>query len=138
MSDKGLLKKSLISAQDAILFILISHPKTYQLINKILPVWNKENNCPTTLGVFTHTLIFFIANLVLMYKSDLDFGLKIKYSFWGTLLYFLISNKETYKLVNKVYSVASDSGCPNINGIILHAIVYFIALVGVMYFPADN
>lgn len=130
-------KKLMISLEDSAMFIVLSHPKTYQLLNRILPAYDDEKKCPTAIGFFTVCVLFFSLNYLFMNlkKSNLSNGLMLKYSFWGTLMYFLIANKETYKLVNNVLPVANDEGCPNRMGLLAHGIVYFLSLVGIMYFP---
>jgi len=136
----SLQKKAFISFQDAIMFIIVTHPIFYNMTNKLVTTYDNVSNCPTTTGVFLHAVLFFVLNYVFMKiaKSNLSNGLMLKYSFYGTILYFLISNKETYKLVNKVINVSSLSGCPTNKGILVHACVYFAVLLGVMYFPNDK
>lgn len=139
---KTLANKTRISLSVALLFIIVSHPQVAKLLNNVLPVWDNEMQCKTNLGIFVHTLLFFILNMGQMMIGDmnnekLSVGLKIKYSFWSTLMFFVLSNEETYILMNNLYPVAGDSGCPNKTGIIIHAIIYFILLIGVMYLPPD-
>lgn len=139
---KTLVDKARISLSVAILFIIVSHPEVAKLLNNVLPVWNNQMQCKTNFGVFIHTLLFFLLNIGQMLIGDknnerLSLGLKVKYSFWSTLMFFVLSNEQTYKLMNNLYSVAGDSGCPNDVGIIIHSVVYFLLLVGVMYLPPD-
>jgi hypothetical protein len=55
-------KKAKCAFYLALIFFLISNPKTYQFIHKLIgPVISISDNagCPTTLGLFIATLIFF-------------------------------------------------------------------------------
>ena len=126
----------------AIIFIAASHPKIYSLITTDLV---GLNNCPTAIGHFTQTLIFFVLSLILMviinlFKSEnkKTFGLMIKYSFYGTLIFYLISNKEIYKLTGDTLgsNIAKD-GCATTWGVLLHAFVFMLVKFGVMFLPKD-
>lgn len=68
-------------------------------------------------------------------------ALKAKYSFYSTLVFFLIANPETYKLMQRVLggfiSIASDSGCPTPYGFFLHTLLFFLVLWAIMLFPRD-
>lgn len=56
-------------------------------------------------------------------KSD---ALKAKYSFQSALLFFLIANPATFKLMKRLLGgwVASDTGCPSGAGLLLHSLVF--------------
>lgn len=60
-------------------------------------------------------------------KSD---WFKAKYSLQSAVLFFLIANPETFKLVKSLFGnwVASDSGCPTQAGVFLHALVYALVV----------
>jgi len=70
----------------------------------------------------------------------LPLGLKAKYSFYSTLVFFLIANPETYKvtqmLFGSFFTVATGS-CPTPGGLFLHSILFFLVLLGLMLFPRD-
>ena len=137
-------EKVIYSAVSALFFILVSLPDTYRRTNKIATTIN--GNCPTPIGKFIHTAVFFILNFVMMkisssYKGDgqqLDNALIAKYSFYGALMFFLISSSDTYKLTGSLLGLGSQDGCPNLGGIIVHGLVFATALVLIMYFPKDN
>lgn len=70
-----------------------------------------------------------------------NLGLKAKYSFYSTLVFFLVANPETFKLTQRLLgglvSMASDSGCPTAYGFFLHSLLFFLILWGMMLFPRD-
>jgi hypothetical protein len=73
--------------------------------------------------------------------AELNLALKAKYSFYSTLIFFLIANPETYKLMQQLLgrflTIATDSGCPTPVGFFLHTILFFLVLWGLMLFPRD-
>ena len=77
-----------------------------------------------------------------MGAGDMNIGLKVKYSFYSALVYFLVANPETYKmtawLFQNLFTVASPGGCPTTAGFFLHTVVFFIVMVGLMMFPRDK
>jgi len=68
-------------------------------------------------------------------------ALKAKYSFYSTLVFFLVANPETFKLTQRVFggflSIASAQGAPTPYGFFLHTFVFFLVLWGLMMFPRD-
>jgi len=68
----------------------------------------------------------------------LSFGLKVKYSLYSALIFFLIANPITYKVVNSILPGVASNGCPTPFGLVLHTIVFFLALLGVMMLPKDK
>ena len=68
----------------------------------------------------------------------LSFGLKVKYSLYSALLFFLVANPVTFRAVNSVVPGVAVGGCPTAIGMILHTIVFFVALVGLMMLPKDK
>jgi hypothetical protein len=70
-----------------------------------------------------------------------NFALKAKYAFYSTLVFFLIANPETYKLMQRAlggfFTVASDTGCPSTYGFFFHTLLFFFVLWGLMLFPRD-
>ncbi len=72
----------------------------------------------------------------------MNIALKAKYSFYSALVFFLVANPETYKVIQKVLGgvlgeIASSSGCPTSLGLFLHTIVFFIVIFALMMFPRD-
>ena len=74
--------------------------------------------------------------------ADLNIGLKMKYSFYSALVFFLVANPETYILSQMLFgryvSIASTSGCPTTLGFFMHTFVFFIVMCALMMFPRDK
>jgi hypothetical protein len=68
----------------------------------------------------------------------LSFGLKVKYSLYSALLFFLVANPVTFRVVNSVFPGVAVGGCPTAFGMVLHTFVFFVALVGLMMLPKDK
>ena len=63
--------------------------------------------------------------------------LKMKYSFYSTLVFFLVANPETYKIVNWILSgfvgsIANSVGCPTPAGLFIHSILFFVVIFALM------
>ena len=67
--------------------------------------------------------------------------MKAKYALYTTLIFFLLANPETYKLMQKLVgawvTVASEGGCPTPSGFFLHAGLFFLVLWSFMLLPRD-
>ena len=67
--------------------------------------------------------------------------LKAKYAFYSTLVFFLVANPETFKLMQRslgfLATIASESGCPTPVGFFIHTFLFFLILWGLMLFPRD-
>jgi len=74
-------------------------------------------------------------------KYQVNYALKAKYSAYTTLIFFLIANPETYKLLQKFLGgwveLSSPGGCPTPTGFFLHTALFFIVLWSFMLFPRD-
>ena len=61
--------------------------------------------------------------------SDMD---KWRWTIYTTILFLIIVNPMTYKFVQKLLGsfvkVADASGCPTMNGILVHAVVFTLLL----------
>ena len=154
MSTKPLSKKIYYSLLGASVFFIISHPQVYGVVDNLFrpfvgQVWDGVTNCPTLTGHFVHTVAFFIVMYVLLamlnYFKPLDeqksTGLLVKYSIFSTLLFFLLSNDNTYSFVDNLSSnfglnVAND-GCPTGTGISVHTIVFFLIKFALMHLPKE-
>ena len=77
-----------------------------------------------------------------MSSPTVNVGLKAKYSFYSTLIFFLVANPETYKMTQKVlgrfFFIADQSGSPSAAGFFFHTLVFFLVLWGAMLFPKDS
>ncbi len=137
-----LQQKLWISAGSAFLFTLINLPQTYQLTDKLLPLdlYNKSTNCPTNIGLVVHAIVFFVLTFFSMGNPLENTFVKLKHTIYGTLIFFLISSPAVFAVVGSLLGneFADANGCPTLQGVVLHAIVYFLALVGVMYLPESN
>lgn len=134
-----LQKKSMISAQSALLFVLVSLPATYRLTDRVLPysTFDYASGCPTPAGILTHTVVFYLLTYLSMGMNKSSVATKVKHSLYATLIFFLVSNPATYALVGSVLggAFADANGCATVNGVLLHGVVYFALLVAVMYLP---
>lgn len=76
-----------------------------------------------------------------VYVSGPNMALKAKYAAYTTLIFFLMANPETYKLLQKFLggwvSIASDGGCPTPTGFFLQTALFFVILWSFMLFPRD-
>lgn len=69
--------------------------------------------------------------------GDLSTGLKVKFSLYSTLLFFLVANPVTYKFMNSLIGGVAVAGCPTAFGFILHSVVFFLLSYAIMTLPAD-
>ena len=65
-------------------------------------------------------------------------GLKFKYSLYSTLAFFLVANPITFKFVNSFIPGVAINGCPTAFGFVLHSLVFFGVLYGLMSLPKDQ
>lgn len=67
-------------------------------------------------------------------KSELD---KARYSLYSALVFLLIASPPMFKLVNmvlgKLVPIASSAGCPTTAGLLLHTVVFFFIIFGLMH-----
>ena len=64
-------------------------------------------------------------------KSQRD---KLMISVISAVVFFIVANPETFKLVRGVVGswVATPTGCPSMTGLVLHAVVFMLAVWGMM------
>lgn len=143
--DKMLKTKLYYSAIAALIFVAVSLPQVYSVTDMAIDTYNPSTNCPSPLGKFLHSGVFCIILFLIMkimnggMKGALSNGLMAKYSFYSTLVFFLLSSSDSYMLTNSVIGGLSNQlGCPTTSGIIVHALVYLVVLTLVMYFPKDE
>ena len=74
--------------------------------------------------------------------ADLDEAQKWIIGLYCGLLFLLIASPFMYKLTNKLTKLvgwtSSVNGCPNIGGLILHAVVFVILIRVIMLIPKPN
>lgn len=69
--------------------------------------------------------------------GELSTGLKVKFSLYSTLLFFLVANPVTYRFMNSIIGGVAVSGCPTAFGLILHSVVFFALSYAIMTLPPD-
>jgi hypothetical protein len=66
----NILLKAKYSFYSALVFFLVANPETYTIVQRFLGPWlgtlASTSGCPTPLGLFFHTLLFFVVILSLM------------------------------------------------------------------------
>lgn len=71
----------------------------------------------------------------------MNIGLKAKYSFYSALVFFLVANPETYKVINSLLggfvTILNDCGCITPIGLFIQTIIFFTVMLGLMMFPRD-
>jgi len=67
--------------------------------------------------------------------------LKVKYSFYSTLVFFVFANPETFRILNSMIGqwlpITQSSGVPTAPGFFLQAGLFFLTMMGLMMLPAD-
>jgi hypothetical protein len=69
--------------------------------------------------------------------GELSTGLKVKFSLYSTLLFFLVANPVTYRFMNSIIGGVAVAGCPTAFGFILHSLVFFGLSYAIMTLPPD-
>lgn len=130
-----------ISVYSGILFALINLPVTYSFTSQNVKSGIVDaSGCPTPKGILIHTIVFLGLSFLTMGNPLEDTMLKVKYSIYGSLLFFLFSNPVMYSITSQLTNgaTASQSGCQTNIGVLVHTVVYAAALLGVMYLPPDR
>lgn len=118
-------EKATIAAVPAVLFGLLNSQFSYQLTNAI-GLSTQQGGCPTPVGTVLHTVVFFIITYLLMGRSG-SRKQKADRALTSSLIFFALASPTMYALTG------SPGGCPNMRAVLLHTVVYFLALIGVMY-----
>lgn len=112
-------------------FVLASLPYAYGKTNVYL---SNDGDCPTYKSKLLHTLAFFALSLLVMKymgSNDKTLELMIRHSVYASLLFFFLSSAESFKLTGSLINgLADSSGCPTMTGVLVHAVVYGGALMG--------
>lgn len=136
-----LQEKLIISVFSAVLFALVNLSQTYNLTRKITGIntYDSVTGCPTGSGLLLHTVVFFILTFLSMWNSPVSNGLKVKFSLYGTLIFYFLASPTMFALTGYIFGprIANSHGCPTTLGVLLHAVVYCAALTGVMYLPPE-
>jgi hypothetical protein len=67
----------------------------------------------------------------------LSTGLKVKFSLYSTLLFFVVANPATYTFMNSIVGGVAAAGCPTAFGLVLHSVVFFLLSYAIMTLPRD-
>ena len=118
----------------ACVFFIASLPSIYGKTNDYLTKTNKSTlvstitNCPTYKSKLIHMLGFFALSLLVMKfvgHPHKPLELMVKYATYTSLLYFLMSSSEAFKLSGSmVDGLADPSGCPTLTGVVVHTLLY--------------
>jgi len=69
------------------------------------------------------------------------FLLKVKYSFYSTLVFFIFANPETFRiidgLIGHIVPIIKGTGVPTPAGFFLNAFLFFSTMLGLMMLPAE-
>jgi hypothetical protein len=68
------------------------------------------------------------------------FLLKVKYSFYSTLVFFLFANPETFAVMQRIFGkimrITDSHGVPTTFGFFLHVFLFFSVMLGFMLIPS--
>jgi hypothetical protein len=60
---------------------------------------------------------------------------KIIIALIAAVVFFLISAPFTYNITNKIIKTKDSKGCPSMQGIIIHSVVFFIIIFLLLLIP---
>lgn len=133
------------AAISSCVFLVASLPYGYGKTNGLI---SAEGDCPTYKSKLLHTLGFFALSLLVMKfmgkckgnsMEEKPFELMVKYATYASLLFFLLSSTEAFKLTGSlVDGLADPSGCPTLTGVVVHTVLYGGALLGLMCLPTSE
>jgi len=69
-----------------------------------------------------------------------DFWRRVKYSFYASLIFLLLTNPITYSFTQTIFRgsfTVIQNGIPTSAGYFLHGILFFLITLAVMMFPKD-
>ena len=132
-----LTQKAFHAGVSAAIFLAVSLPYVYDKTNSVL--FSSPGTCPTYKSKLLHAVLFVaIAFLVMKYLVDVSGsnGMLLRYAIYGALVFFLVSSTEMYTLTHGIYDgITVDNGCPTLTAVVIHTVVYFLILVGMMSLP---
>jgi len=131
-------QKAVHAGAVAVLFAVMSLPQAYARSGPYF--FKEEGVCPTYKTHLLHSLAFVALSwLVMKYvlKSEGSNTLLFKYAVYAGLLFFFVSSDELY-MFTRTYNanLADEKGCPTLLGVGVHAVVYFLVLLGMMQLSA--
>jgi|TARA_B110001469_G_scaffold114003_1_gene117678 hypothetical protein len=124
-------KKLSISLGSSVLFFLLNIPESYKLLGKLSGLKLIENNCRTSLGALVNTLVFYAISFLTMGNPIQKSLLKLKYSTYGSLIYFFVSSITLTQIL-------FNTKCTTHMSSFIQSIIYCILLVLLMYLPTDG
>jgi len=69
------------------------------------------------------------------------FMLKVKYSLYSALVFFIFANPETTLILERFFgrfiSFVSSNGAPTIAGIFVSTVLFFLSMLGLMLLPSE-
>jgi hypothetical protein len=68
-------------------------------------------------------------------KEEAPFLLKVKYSLYSALIFFLIANPQTYKLTQSLFGVGAGPGIPSPFAFFAHTGFFFLTILAFMMLP---
>jgi hypothetical protein len=67
--------------------------------------------------------------------------LKVKYSFYSALVFFLFANPETSLILQRVFgnyvSFVTSTGALTVSGILFNTVLFFFTMLGLMLLPSE-
>ena len=131
-------QKVMISLGASVLMFIVNSEMVYKLTDMFSSgsLYNHATKCPTNLGLLVHTLVFFGLTYWSMGSRTKNL-VKLDRTIYSTLIFYFLSSPTVYAFVSELLggTTATSQGCPNLQGRILHALVFCAALVGIMYLP---
>ena len=120
-----------------VLFLLLSSPYTYGLVNQAVNALNlgvnvvaDSANCQKDVGVFLHSVVFL--GLLLAFCSNKRSKKYTGYAVVMAVVFGILNLKMVYSKVGKGYGELGDSknhnngGCPTYAGVVIHAVFFVI------------
>jgi hypothetical protein len=71
---------------------------------------------------------------------ELEFWRRVKYSFYATLIFILVTNPMTYRFTQTMFQgtfTVIQNGILTPTGYFIHVIIFFLITLSVMMFPKD-
>jgi hypothetical protein len=70
---------------------------------------------------------------------DITFLKRVKYSFYSTLVFLILTNPLTYAFTQSMFQGVSivKNGVLTSTGYFFHAFLFFLTILGIMMFPKD-
>lgn len=127
------------------ILLLVANKGSYMLTEKLFSNhgYIAINGCPTATGHLVHAVIFFILVFSIMLIFNLFRNVNkntvmIKSALICTLLFFIITNTEIYKITGSLTGglTADQNGCATIWGLLLHTMLFFLIAFAIMFIPS--